>query len=255
MRKKAFTLIELLVVIAIISILAAILFPVFARARESARRASCLSNMKQLGLGMMMYVQDYDGLYFARSYGGAHAGTNTAGTPTTVGYWAPWNLPDSKWILDSYIKNKQIFVCPSFDGFYPNNNPPINNGIAYNLIAGYPYGNAGVESLSEAAIQYPSQMLAFVDSSWGPDAYAPQTLAGETAGTPGNNVGNWNANFCRLAQDNCSGTSPSKATPADKRYGRHLDGVNVAYMDGHAKWQKVNVLWNNGLNKPIWDGR
>lgn len=63
MKRKAFTLIELLVVIAILAILASILFPVFARARENARRASCLSNMKQLGLAMMMYVQDYDECY------------------------------------------------------------------------------------------------------------------------------------------------------------------------------------------------
>jgi prepilin-type N-terminal cleavage/methylation domain-containing protein len=62
-RKKGFTLIELLVVIAIIAILAAILFPVFARAREKARQSACLSNVKQLGLGIMQYVQDYDGMY------------------------------------------------------------------------------------------------------------------------------------------------------------------------------------------------
>ena len=61
--KKAFTLIELLVVIAIIAILAAILFPVFAQAREKARQTSCLSNLKQIGLGLMMYTQDYDETY------------------------------------------------------------------------------------------------------------------------------------------------------------------------------------------------
>lgn len=63
MKRRAFTLIELLVVISIISVLAAILFPVFARARENARRASCMSNLKQIGLGIMMYVQDYDEYY------------------------------------------------------------------------------------------------------------------------------------------------------------------------------------------------
>jgi len=246
-KVKGFTLIELLVVIAIIAILAAILFPVFARARESARRASCLSNMKQLGLGMMMYVQDYDGVYFARSYGGTYPGSNTAGSATTIGYWCAWgSKPDSWWILAPYIKNKQIFACPSYEGFYPNNNPPILNGVAYNLIAGYPNGNAGTPTLSEAAIQYPSQMLAFVDSSWGPDAYPPQN----NGGAPGSNAGNWNANFCRVSRDSCADNPDS-----DKRYGRHLDGVNVAYMDGHAKWQRVDVLWNNGENKPVWDGR
>jgi len=74
MKNRAFTLIELLVVIAIIAILAAILFPVFARAREQARKTSCLSNMKQIGLGIGMYVQDYDEKYFAWSSQCAHSG-------------------------------------------------------------------------------------------------------------------------------------------------------------------------------------
>jgi prepilin-type N-terminal cleavage/methylation domain-containing protein/prepilin-type processing-associated H-X9-DG protein len=246
MKRKAFTLIELLVVIAIISILAAILFPVFARARENARRTSCLSNLKQIGIGMMMYVQDYDGKYFARSYttGVALPGQSAVGAATW--YWAPYAVkPDSAWFLDSYIKSKEVFICPSFDGFSKTSSPPIRNGIGYNLVAGYPNGNyaTGTPLLSESAIQNPTQMLAFVDSQWGPDVYPPQNAAG------GSNLANWNANFCKTAGNNCA------ALPNDQRYGRHLDGVNVGYMDGHAKWQKVSVLWNNGLNTPVWDGR
>ena len=83
-RHSGFTLIELLVVIAIIAILAAILFPVFARARENARKANCLSNLKQIGTGMLMYCQDYDGDR------------------------RPWN-----YLIDPYVKNTQVFLCAS----------------------------------------------------------------------------------------------------------------------------------------------
>ncbi len=105
-QRRAFTLIELLVVIAIIAILAAILFPVFARAREQARKASCQSNLKQIGLSIAMYVQDYDETY-PMAYMAYSApqpdwtGNNTA-TPT---YWYM--------ILQPYVKNKQLFVCPT----------------------------------------------------------------------------------------------------------------------------------------------
>lgn len=101
--KKGFTLIELLVVIAIIAILAAILFPVFARAREKARQSNCLSNTKQIGLGIMMYAQDYDERYPHYRYE----------APTAISlYWCPSGTNEG--MIGPYIKNRQVFTCPSY---------------------------------------------------------------------------------------------------------------------------------------------
>jgi prepilin-type N-terminal cleavage/methylation domain-containing protein/prepilin-type processing-associated H-X9-DG protein len=119
-RKAAFTLIELLVVIAIIAILAAILFPVFGRARENARKSACLSNLKQLGLGFMQYVQDYDGkLPGAAQYqkwgNGGHwvAGTNGSALTTNAGVYNG-NVADvQNGAVYSYVKNQQVYICPS----------------------------------------------------------------------------------------------------------------------------------------------
>src|SRR5687767_15105762 len=117
-RKSGFTLIELLVVIAIIAILAAILFPVFARARENARRASCQSNLKQIGLGILQYVGDYDEimprLYFTNPVSPQNQFTTnyryqdlSRGEDSTV--------VNYKWMdaVYPYIKSEQVFVCPS----------------------------------------------------------------------------------------------------------------------------------------------
>src|SRR6195952_4217645 len=98
-RKPGFTLIELLVVIAIIAILASILFPAFGRARENARRSSCQSNEKQIGLGLLQYVQDYDERY-----------------PIAIGA-ASWRQ-----VIQPYLKSAQIFTCPS----NPNNKTVTN---------------------------------------------------------------------------------------------------------------------------------
>ncbi len=120
MRKRGFTLIELLVVIAIIAILAAILFPVFAKAREKARQTSCLSNTRQLGTAVMAYTQDYD----ERLPGAAPLDWRLFGSPyNQPAHWVwcePGNAPITDWSvlvpngsLIPYIKSKQIYICPS----------------------------------------------------------------------------------------------------------------------------------------------
>jgi prepilin-type N-terminal cleavage/methylation domain-containing protein/prepilin-type processing-associated H-X9-DG protein len=117
--RRGFTLIELLVVIAIIAILAAILFPVFARAREKARQTSCLSNLKQIGLSLHMYAQDYDGLL-------PHCNEFPAeqGSPTAVE------------VLNPYVKNQQPWKCPSDKaktGMTPAEYGFINEGLSYDM--------------------------------------------------------------------------------------------------------------------------
>ncbi|RYG63499.1 DUF1559 domain-containing protein, partial [bacterium] len=105
-RLRAFTLIELLVVIAIIAILAAILFPVFGRARENARRSSCQSNLKQIGLGIMQYTQDYDEKF------PMYRVTFWAAQPGQTFGWADGIQP--------YLKSEQIFQCPSNNDVQPD---------------------------------------------------------------------------------------------------------------------------------------
>src|SRR5213594_4303711 len=105
-QKTAFTLIELLVVIAIIAILAAILFPVFAQAREKARMSACVSNMRQIGTALMLYVQDYDETYPYIRFHAPGAGSWQAALPGKGTYvWRNAIVP--------YLKNIDVFACPS----------------------------------------------------------------------------------------------------------------------------------------------
>jgi prepilin-type N-terminal cleavage/methylation domain-containing protein len=124
--RKGFTLIELLVVIAIIAILAAILFPVFAKAREEARATACLSNTKQLGTALMMYLNDYDGKYPGPYYEAAVA-SGDAGE--MMGTFCGGNIVSDlnyeknctiRAVLDPYIKNQQMWACPSDTGVNTN---------------------------------------------------------------------------------------------------------------------------------------
>ena len=126
--RRGFTLIELLVVIAIIAILAAILFPVFARARENARKSTCQSNLKQLGLGMLQYAQDYDEM-FPQLGGPTNINTPSLGT---FNYYATNNVHWQGWAtrIFPYIKNTGVYKCPSNQ----YNNCGINYAIPWHCL-------------------------------------------------------------------------------------------------------------------------
>ncbi len=141
-QRSGFTLIELLVVIAIIAILAAILFPVFARARENARKTTCLSNMKQLGTAMAMYTQDYDGIFPFIHNASSSNGKFYVHTGTVGGLFYSWED-----LMEPYTKNNQIMVCPSASYTGPAATPGLPHSYTYNYYFGaweYPVGDAKV---------------------------------------------------------------------------------------------------------------
>jgi prepilin-type N-terminal cleavage/methylation domain-containing protein/prepilin-type processing-associated H-X9-DG protein len=152
-RRRGFTLIELLVVIAIIAILAAILFPVFARAREKARQASCLSNVKQLALAVQMYAQDYDDTMLPCNNVAAAAVSviRVDGVKTTTHVWPGLVFP--------YVNNAHVMVCPSApDAIWGRlTNYGMNSMIS---------GTSAEVRPKLAEIKYPAETMVFADSAW-----------------------------------------------------------------------------------------
>jgi prepilin-type N-terminal cleavage/methylation domain-containing protein/prepilin-type processing-associated H-X9-DG protein len=203
-----FTLIELLVVIAIISLLAAILFPVFARARENARRASCQSNEKQIALGLMQYVQDYDECFpQTASYSDTQDGV----------YENYWNNT-----VQPYVKSYQIMRCPS---------APRAGGTAITVTnSNNPtYGlTSGTTGLYTSTDYPPRHLSAIADTArtWMLVESRESTTYYDSAGYGANSV-----DFGYPAI-----TRP-EANPGFM-YTRHFDGSNVAFVDGHVKWIK-----------------
>jgi len=181
-RQAGFTLIELLTVIAVIAVLASILFPTFARAREKARQSACLSNEKQVGLALQMYMSDYDTVQVI-----SNSGVLGVADPP---YWYD--------LLDSYLKNKSLLICPS--------DTEVDSGDR----SSYRFA-AGVFGQEESV--YPEPAEAYV--------------LGECAG--GSGINTWTGQP--------SVGNPANGH-ADARQRRHNGGANYLYLDGHSKWSK-----------------
>jgi len=202
MKRRGFTLIELLVVIAIIAILAAILFPVFAKAREKARQASCLSNVRQLNTAILSYAQDYDELLPHRQ------GPNMVHIYTQI---------------DPYIKNSQVRICPSLNN--------TSQGYSY----GFNWRHACCDTAAAgwwgkdcalAKYQAPAQTMMLADTT------NSQNGVGGADGT-----GAVDFIYCSI----CYSTPPYSYTNWALA-SRHNGGFNAGFVDGHAKWYKTEAF-------------
>ena len=213
--RRSFTLIELIVIIAIIAILAAVLFPVFAQAREMARQTTCLSNQRQIGTAIQMYLQDNDDtLFFCAKRVGVLSSRAGAVMPdlTSLNASRWWNL------LLPYMKNGQILTCPSDES--PTLSPDASglNIFKRSYIACRP-----AEGLNLAQIDMPVETIV-VTEKWGND-------------TDGNPIADswiepWEGDL------NYDPVMVRMALAAN----RHHKGLNCTFFDGHAKWMQPQVI-------------
>ena len=222
MRKNAFTLIELLVVIAIIAILAAILFPVFAQAREKARSISCLSNNRQIGTAFTMYYDDYDGRL-----------------PLTV------HQGEGTWVKQAqpYIKNTQIYHCPddkSANWTIPLPNTTATRKSSYYLNA-YLAGAETGKYPTLSSVNAPASVVFVGESADNATSDHFHPMCWDTPNDPDYGI-------CQF------GWNATKKETTEIAVHRHTDGSNFVYLDGHAKWQKFAALWFRDSEKSIWAG-
>jgi prepilin-type N-terminal cleavage/methylation domain-containing protein/prepilin-type processing-associated H-X9-DG protein len=243
MKRKGFTLIELLVVIAIIAILAAILFPVFAKAREKARQTACVSNIKQMGLGLLQYIQDNDEatplVYYLPS-----------GTGNTY-HWQDLIYP--------YVKNEQVFNCPSDNFKAPAGqtaSSPYYNWPSNPKRTGRQYGSYGVNDV-------------YYSSGTTTTAYAPSSVPGTRTVTLGqivvpattvwaveNSTGGANGDVGWLTGDGTIGYNTDGSGNRNTAFGnivaRHTGVTNVLWCDGHAKSVTLDYLMQHTGNPGIY---
>jgi prepilin-type N-terminal cleavage/methylation domain-containing protein/prepilin-type processing-associated H-X9-DG protein len=210
--RRGFTLIELLVVIAIIAILAAILFPVFARAREKARQTSCLSNLKQLALASVMYRTDYDGtmmpwMHYIPGYDMFGVMQNSGDMLSTYNYWPLWLMP--------YVKNNQIFFCPS--GY---------RDTSGSLSGNYTWNYDGTQGRDETFFDHPSETYVFLDG------YSPFVISSDDT-------------LPRLKR--YLGYDRTDRRGVD----RHNGNFNAAFFDGHAKSLPKTAAIRNAGNAAV----
>jgi prepilin-type N-terminal cleavage/methylation domain-containing protein/prepilin-type processing-associated H-X9-DG protein len=211
-----FTLIELLVVIAIISILASMLFPAFARAREQARKTVCISNLKQIGLGVLQYTQDYDEMY-----------------PIGYPYWTPstavpFPTPD-QFLLETvnpYIKSFQVWDCPSWKGKYTGN-PTYRGNYSFLTCEERPVGNY-------------NNVIGFGN------LLPPASLA--ALNTPAEHI----MLFCGVAPQQATPQMNAHSGTDDTAWadGKGLGGTSILFADGHAKYLPLTKgKWNELYNR------
>ncbi len=253
----AFTLIELLVVIAIIAILAAILFPVFAQAREQARKITCISNLKQLGTASMMYAQDYD-------EGLVHAGLRYPHQPTLCyecgnnpnclrdPYWTgPRAWVDWGPMLMPYIKSEQVFMDPSKPDWgcwgYAMNTDSSNDDFP-----GAPTPPGAFETLPSVYLSQvvaPAECLVFYDShdSNLEDPAGPNCAGHTGSGGPDTEAWEVMNTWVQAERAGLQYQEQCEAVGVISPW-RHTRGLNASWADGHAKWVRLSNLQQMNLN-------